>query len=80
VNAPDGDGCREEEADGLLAAVSGDKVIEPVSMCRRWLTMPVRVNPITGVTEEYHSEVLKDDLPEEEAAEEHVTAIIGDDY
>ena len=37
-------------------------------------------NPVTGEMEEFHSPALKDDLPEEEAAEGEVFVPTGDDY
>jgi hypothetical protein len=37
-------------------------------------------NPVTGEMEEFHSEKLKDDLPEEEAESCEVEIPVGDDY
>ena len=40
----------------------------------------MRRNPITGAMEEFHSEKLKDDLPEEEAESCEIEIPVGDDY
>ena len=40
----------------------------------------MKKNPVTGEMEEFHSDALKDDLPEEEQAEDDVVIPTGDDY
>ena len=40
----------------------------------------MKKNPVTGEMEEFHSDALKDDLPEEEQAEGDVVIPTGDDY
>jgi len=50
----------------LLAFVSA-----PVAM---------KKNPVTGEMEEFHSEALQDDLPEEEQEDAEIEIPVGDDY
>jgi NACalpha-BTF3-like transcription factor len=58
------------EAGGSINAQGKDRP-PPVAMKR---------NPVTGEMEEFHSEKLKDDLPEEEAEEGEIEVPVGDDY
>ena len=58
------------EAGGSINAQGKDRP-PPVAMKR---------NPVTGEMEEFHSEKLKDDLPEEEAEEGEIEIPVGDDY
>lgn len=59
------------EAGGSINQGQGKDRPPPVAMKR---------NPVTGEMEEFHSEKLKDDLPEEELESCEVEIPVGDDY
>ena len=40
----------------------------------------MKKNPVTGEMEEFHSEALQDDLPEEEQEDAEIEIPVGDDY
>ena len=73
---------KQQAATPPLPAASGALItaMPEQPMCGRWLTQPVKLNPVTGKMEEYHSEALKDDLVEEAADGVEALALGDDDY
>ena len=46
----------------------------------RLAPVAMKKNPVTGEMEEFHSDALKDDLPDEEQEDAEIEIPVGDDY